>query len=92
MVKLVNPLQAHLYFTTALAVEGVRAAIPPERNAGNGILKLPVYEFAEDMMRFDGDSVNVNEWHLGTMGEFPLDDLAAVQKSLANLLDAKDAV
>lgn len=86
VAKIVNPLQVHVYFTSALEVEGVRAIVPAEKNAGHGILKIPAYEYAEDMMRFDQNGVNVNEWHLGTMGEFPLDDLSLLKNSLDALV------
>ena len=75
LVSIANMQQIHTYFTSALEVEGVRALVPADRDQGDGILSVPAYEFAEDMMRFDQDNANVNEWHLGTMGEFPLDDL-----------------
>lgn len=87
VTRISNPMQIHLYFTSALEVEGIRAE-PPTGTVQDGLVKLPTYTTAEDLMRFDIDNANVNEWYLGTMGEFPLDDLEQIKNSLAKLLSS----
>ncbi len=86
---MVSPQQIPLYFEPGLAIEGVKAIIPKEADVGNGILKIPAYTTAEDLMRFDLPSTNVNEYYMGIMGEFPLDNLDLTQKSLYKLMANK---
>lgn len=86
VVNMTTPLQAHLYFNSALAVEGVRAVVPDSAKTRNpNILMLSVNEFAEDLLNFESN--NMNEYYMGLTGENPLDDLDVVEENIAKLLN-----
>lgn len=86
LVPMTNPRQLSDFFDFALEVEGVKAEIPVEQTTGvRGVYTLPAYEFAGDLMRNDKPNTFVNEWYLGTMGEFAMDDLGKLDASLRNL-------
>jgi hypothetical protein len=81
-----NPQQVGHYYDNALEVEGVPAKIPDNVDMSNAILKVAAYQTAEDLMRYDKKNTNVNEFHMGIMGEFALDDLQKVKESINKLL------
>lgn len=86
VVNMATPLQAHLYFDSALAVEGVRATVPDCAKTENpNILALSVNEFAEDLLNLESN--NMNEYYMGLTGENPLDDLNVVEDNIAKLLN-----
>ncbi len=98
MLKLSNPAQLTLYYTSALEVEGVRATavevtdgLDPARFSTSTpeISRLPALRTPEEIMKFEPEFMNVNEFRLGTMGERPLDDYEEMKRALSQLSAAQ---